>query len=292
MDWRDVPSLAALRGFEAAVREGSFSAAARELNVTHAAVAQHVRSLEAHFGQPLLVRAGKRMVATDAGALLSADLHDGFGQIIAGVRRLSAEADNRPLQVTCTPNFAENWLMPRLVDFWATHPDITLSITPSNEVVDMRRDNFDVGIRYGDGNWPGTKSDFLIKADYVVVAHRKLLGDRTPKCMTELADLTWFFCPNLPVYRTWAEESGLDFTKVVMHELSSMSMISAAVRSGAGASVMIRAMVENDIAQGDLVVVEQTTRPGIGYYVVTQDGVLHARVKTLCKWLLSQAEAA
>ena len=290
MDWRDVPSLAALRGFEAAVREGSFSAAARELNVTHAAVAQHVRSLETHFGQSLLVRAGKRMVPTEAGAKLSADLHDGFGQIIAGVRRVSAEAEKRPLQVTCTPNFAENWLMPRLIDFWAAHPDITLSITPSNDVVDMRRDDFDLAIRYGNGTWPGTQSDFLLKADYVVVVHRSLLGGRTPTCMTELTDLPWFFCPTLPVYRTWAEESGLDFNTLKMHELSSMSMITAAVRSGAGASVMIRAMVEEDIAAGTLVVVEQTTRPGLGYHVVTQDTVLQPRVKTLRKWLLSQKD--
>ena len=149
MDWRDIPSLAALRGFEAAVREGSFSAAARELNVTHAAIAQHVRSLETHVGQPLLTRAGRRMVPTEAGARLATDLNDGFGQIIAGVRRLSEDADKRPIQITCTPNFAENWLMPRLIEFWGKHPDITLSVTPDNNIVDLRRDGYDVAIRYG-----------------------------------------------------------------------------------------------------------------------------------------------
>ena len=67
MDWRDIPSLAALRAFEAAARLGSYSEAARSLNVTHAAIAQHVRSLEAHFGQALMRREGRAMAVTEAG---------------------------------------------------------------------------------------------------------------------------------------------------------------------------------------------------------------------------------
>ena len=291
MDWRDVPSLAALRGFEAAVREGSFSAAARELNVTHAAIAQHVRSLETHVGQPLLTRAGRRMVPTEAGARLATDLNDGFGQIIAGVRRLNEDADKRPIQITCTPNFAENWLMPRLIEFWGKHPDITLSVTPDNNIVDLRRDGYDVAIRYGNGEWPGTDSAHLVKADYVVVVHRDLLGGRRPCCMTELTDVPWVFCPHLPVYRTWAVQSGLDPAKITEHELATMSMVSSAVKSGAAASVMIRAMMEDDIASGKLAVIEQVTQPGLGYHVVTGKGVLAPKVKTFRKWLMTQREA-
>ena len=67
MDWHDIPSLAALRAFEAAARHESLSAAARELNVTHAAVAQHVRALEQEFADSLLVRQGRGVTATPAG---------------------------------------------------------------------------------------------------------------------------------------------------------------------------------------------------------------------------------
>lgn len=288
MNWLDMPSLAALRGFEAAVRAGSFSAAARELNVTHAAVAQHVRSLEAHLGMSLLVRRGRQMVPTDAGARLALDLQDGFTQIINGVARLNADSETRPLSITCTPNFAENWLMPRLIAFWATHPDVRLSITPSNDVVDLRRDGYDVAIRYGSGGWSGTDSDFLVKGDYVAVVHRSLLGDRRPTCLSDLTDVPWFFCQSLPVYRAWAMKSGLDPSKIKEHELSTMSMVSAAVKAGAGASVMIKAMVEDDIAAGTLIVIEQSAQPGLGYHVVTAKGVLTPRVNTFRKWLISQ----
>ncbi len=290
MEWRDIPSLSALRGFEAAVREGSFSGAARELNVTHAAIAQHVRSLEAHLGQSLLVRAGRKMVPTEAGARLATDLQDGFQQIIDGVRRVTEDAESRPIQVTCTPNFAENWLMPRLMAFWADHPDITLSVTPSNDVIDLRRDGYDLAVRYGKGPWQGTDSDLLIKADYVVIVHKDLLGDRRPCCMTELTDIPWVFCPNLPVYRTWAVQSGLDPSQIKEHELATMSMVSSAVKAGAGATVMIRAIMEDDIASGKLVVVEQAKRPGLGYHVVTAKGVLPPKVKAFRKWILSQKD--
>lgn len=290
MNWIDMPSLAALRGFEAAVRAGSFSAAARELNVTHAAVAQHVRSLEAHLGLSLLVRDGRQMVPTDAGARLALDLQDGFTQIINGVARLNADSETKPLSVTCTPNFAENWLMPRLIAFWAAHPDIQLSITPSNKVVDLRRDGFDVAIRYGNGTWPGTDSDFLVRGDYVAVVHRKLLGDRRPECLSELIDMPWFFCQNLPVYRAWAVQSGLDTRNIKEHELATMSMVSAAVKAGAGASVMIKAMVEDEIADGTLIVIEQAVQSGLGYHVLTAKGVLTPRVKTFRKWLVSQGD--
>ena len=134
MDWRDIPSLPALRAFEAAARAGSFSAAARELNVTHAAIAQHVRAIESQLGTSLLIRSGKKMALTEAGTRLAQELSSGFGQIIAGVREAAFDAAGSPLKVTVTPSFADNWLMPRLCSFWERHPEITLSITPDNNV--------------------------------------------------------------------------------------------------------------------------------------------------------------
>ena len=110
MDWRDIPSLSALRAFEAAARLGSLSEAARALNVTHAAIAAHVRALETEFGQPLLRRSGRGMVPTQAGLELSRDLGSGFAEIAAGVRALKRGREDRPVILTTTPSFAENWL--------------------------------------------------------------------------------------------------------------------------------------------------------------------------------------
>ena len=193
MDWRDIPSLAALRAFEAAARTGSLTKAASELNVTHAAIAQHVRTVEDTVGAPLLTRAGRGMALTDKGAQLAAPLSDSIAQIIAAVRQVSNEAQNAPLAVTVTPSFAENWLMPRLGAFWAMHPEITLSVTPSNAIVDLRRDGYDMAIRYGMGKWPGLDASFLVSGDFIVVAAPSLLGDRKACTVADLQDFPWLF---------------------------------------------------------------------------------------------------
>lgn len=289
MDWRDIPSLPALRAFEAAARAGSFSAAARELNVTHAAIAQHVRAIEAQLATPLLNRAGKRMALTNAGAKLSAELSEGFAQIIEGVKQVAADAANSPLKLTMTPSFADNWLMPRLCDFWEKHPEITVSVTPDNTVNDLRRDGFDMAIRYGMGDWAGVEATFLASADFVIIAAPSLLKGRTPKSFTDLQDVPWLFEKIHQVHRKWAEENGLDFACCQLKELATLNMVLAAVRAGAGMSVVSHALVKDDLDSGRLIAVSQEKREGLGYYVTTLGGVHTDKVKKFRKWLLDQA---
>ncbi|MEJ6396625.1 LysR family transcriptional regulator [Yoonia sp. 208BN28-4] len=288
MDWRDVPSLPALRAFEAAARAGSFSAAARELNVTHAAIAQHVRALETHFGTSLLNRAGKGMALTDAGTRLATDLSDGFAQIIGGVRRLADEAADSPLKLTVTPSFADNWLMPRLSDFWEKHPEITLTMTPDNTVTDLRRDGYDMAIRYGMGDWAGLDSTFLVSADYVIVSAPALVAGRTATGVDDLQDIPWVFEKMHREHRKWAIERGLDLACCQLKELATLNMVLAAVRAGAGISVISRALVADDLAAGRLLAITEEKRDGLGYYACTLPGVPSAKVKTFRRWLLKQ----
>ena len=288
MDWRDIPSLPALRAFEAAARAGSFSAAARELNVTHAAIAQHVRALETQFSTSLLIREGKRMVLTDAGSQLAADLSDGFSQIIHGVRQISQDAAERPLTVTVTPSFADNWLMPRLCSFWDQHPEITVSITPNNAVNDLRRDGFDMAIRYGMGDWSGVETTFLAPADFVIVSAPSLIEDINATSFADLQNVPWLFEKVHQVHRKWAEENGLDLACCRLKELANLNMVLAAVRAGAGMSVVSRALVQDDIDSGRLIAVRQERRQGLGYYITTLGGVHNAKVKLFKRWLLSQ----
>ncbi|MEN8894605.1 MAG: LysR family transcriptional regulator [Yoonia sp.] len=289
MNWRDIPSLPALRAFEVAARAGSFSAAARELNVTHAAIAQHVRALETHLATPLLNRSGKGMALTDAGTRLAADLSEGFGQVIHGVRQIAQDAADSTLKVTLTPSFADNWLMPRLCHFWENHPEITLSITPDNAVSDLRRDGLDLAIRYGMGDWAGVTSTFLVSADFVIVCAPSLIKDRNAQSIADLQDVPWLFEKVHQVHRRWATENGLDLACCQLKELATLNMVLAAVRAGAGASVLSLALVKDDIDAGRLVAVAQEKREGLGYYITTLDGVPSAKVKTFRRWLLNQA---
>ncbi|MBM7070231.1 LysR family transcriptional regulator [Actibacterium sp. 188UL27-1] len=288
MDWRDIPSLAALRAFEAAARAGSFSLAARELNVTHAAIAQHVRAVEAHLQTSLLVRSGRGVALTKAGQRLSASLAEGFGVITTGVRAVAADMAARPLQVTLTPSFAEHWLMPRLAGFWSAHPDITVSITPNREVVDLRRDSFDLGIRYGRGGWPGLEAVHLVQADFVIVAAPALLQGQKADTFDDLATLPWIFETMHYEQRRWLTDLGLNLTACQVKQVPTLSMLLPALRVGAGVSVIAGPLVEQDIAQGRLVALMRERRQGLAYYIIHPPGQLSDRGAVFKTWLLGQ----
>lgn len=290
MDWRDIPSLAALRAFEAAARAGSFSLAARELNVTHAAIAQHVRAVEAHLQTPLLVRSGRGMALTEAGERLSAALADGFGAITAGVRAVAADAATRPVQVTLTPGFAENWLMPRLAGFWSAYPEITVSLTPGMAVVDLRREGFDLGIRYGRGDWPGLETLPLVQADFVVVAAPALLQGLRDPGLAELATLPWLFETMHREPRRWLTDLGLDLSASQVKQVATLSMLLSAIRAGGGVSVVSAALIEDDIAQGRLTALMRERQEGLGYYIVHPPGALTQQGAIFKTWLLGQTE--
>lgn len=293
MDWRDIPSLSALRAFEAAARHGSYSEASRELNVTHAAVAQHVRALETHFGQTLLRRSGRGMVPTEAGARLAADLSAGFGEIAAGVRALMQGRADRPVSLTTTPSFAETWLMPRLAKFWAAHPEVPLSISTEARVADLRRDGFDLAIRYGRGDWPGCEVEPLTDANIVAVAAPSLaamLPDPAPPpeaegALLRLSHLRWLFDPQDAEFFVWLRAGGLDPEALDSSRFDSNPVVLAACRAGAGVSVQPRAVVEGDLAEGRLVVLAEQSDSPLAYHLLTLPGPLPGRVATFVKWL-------
>lgn len=290
MDWRNVPSLAALRAFEAAVRTGSLTAAARELNVTHAAIAQHVRTLEDHLAASLLVRSGRKMEPTVAGQTLAIALSDGFGTVIAGVRAVTDTGEDRALTMTMTPSFAENWLMPRLGHLWSSHPDITVSITPSIALCDLRREGFDLGIRYGTGPWPGVQSQFLMPADYIVVAAPSLLGGRQARSIADLQDLPWIFASNIRESRKWAEDNGLDLRCCQINEVPTTPLAMAAVRAGVGVSILSRALLGPDLAGGRVVPILTVPPDASGYHIVTHAQVPSEKLRRLIKWIKDQVK--
>ena len=202
-DWPRFPSLTALRAFEATARLESFSAAARVLNVTHAAVAQQVRALEDHLGAELVYRSGRSLSLTAEGAKLATALNEGFRTIEAGLSEVQASTPGAPLRVTMTPAFAAQWLMPRLGAFWADHPDVPLSLHPDKRVIDLRREGLDLAIRFGDGTWPGLEAEFLTSAHYVIVASPDLLDGRTELTLEEMSSMPWVIEQDWPEALVW-----------------------------------------------------------------------------------------
>ena len=154
---RPLPSLAAIRAFEAAARLGSFTKAGSELGTSSASVSYHVRQLEAQIGVTLFLRHPHRVTLTEAGALIAGEAGKAFAGLRASFAR-AAEIDETRLSLTTLPTFGTSWLTPRLGLFRAAHPDILVELDVSETAEDLSAGRFDVAIRNGDGRWPGLRT--------------------------------------------------------------------------------------------------------------------------------------
>lgn len=287
IDWAGLPPLSALRAFEAVASTGSFSAAGRSLNVTHAAVAQQVRGLEAHLGTALVVRDGRAMTLTAEGMQLAASLTDGFRQIATGVEALRREGGERPVRLTLTAGFAAQWLMPRLRDFWHRYPDIGLSLHPDPRVTDLLRERMDLGIRYGEGKWPGVEARFLASARLVVAGAPALVGKGLSTA--EMAAADWILAPDWPEQDNYLRSLGLNPDALSRTDFQSEDLSIAAARQGLGLVVESIALVESAVSDGDLRFVHDSRDHLPAYFIVTPPGPQRRAVRQFLNWLAESA---
>lgn len=287
-DWRNIPSLTALRAFAATAELRSFSQAARVLNVTHAAVAQQVRALEEQLGRPLVQREGRGVSLTADGEQLAEAVGEGFGAIQRGLEALRIGEVDRPVRVTLTASFAAQWLMPRLKDFWHQHPDIGLSLHPDSKVVDLHRERMDLAIRYGNGDWPGVESTYLTSARLVIAGAPSLIGDHDPT-VEEMAQMDWVLERNWAEQNTYLRQLGLDPATLSSTEISSEELALAAARQGLGLVVESVALIESDVAEGRLRIVHESREKLPAYFVVVLPGPKRAAARAFLKWLQSQS---
>ncbi len=287
MDWRKIPSLPALRAFEAAARTGSLSEAARELNVTHAAIAQHLRTVESHLGLSLMRREGRGMTLTAAGQILSGPLTDAFDQIAAAIQSVTDTDAARPLKITLTPSFAAKWLMPRLGAFWAKHADIPLSLHPDRRSIDLTREEMDLGIRFGDGTWPGVTCDMLVPASYTIVGAPSLLQGRTNLSPAQMTALPWVIEEDWPEQLAWMRSIGIDTDAIRATRVPTEELALAAARQGYGLHVELATLIENELQDGHLLAVHCDCADTLGYYLVTPPGPVKPALRTFIRWLKS-----
>ncbi|MGR3493617.1 MAG: LysR family transcriptional regulator [Shimia sp.] len=290
----DLP-LTLLRAFEAAARRGSLSAAARELNVTHAAIAQNVRKLERDLGQSLLIRSGAGMTTTPTGAQLARDLGEGFSTLKRGVQSVRDLTEDRPISLTCTPTFAEYWLMPRLSAFWAAHPGVQIAIAPSVAAVDLAREGYDIAIRHGRGPWLGVIAEPFVQADALLVATPNYdvpdrLGGLTEAKRKALMALPWLLDESYGEYWRWVRSLGIDPDRVRSRRFTTNVLVIAATRGGLGVSVQPRSIVARDLEAGILHVLhESSDEQSALSWLLTLDAPQRPALKTFLKWLRAEA---
>ncbi len=172
--------LSAIRVFEAAARLLSFTRAAEELGMTQAAVSWQVKALEKRLDQPLFRRLPREVALTPAGERLARAATEAMTSLRGAVADLT-DSGTGVLSITVLQTFATQWLAPRLGAFQVDHPEVAVRLDSSQRLVDLLRDEFDVGIRGGrDGTWPGLEAIYLFPSAQTVLAAPEAMARMGP----------------------------------------------------------------------------------------------------------------
>jgi LysR family transcriptional regulator, glycine cleavage system transcriptional activator len=271
-----LPSLNGLRAFEAAARHLSFTVAASELNVTQTAISHQIRRLEEELGVRLFVRQNRALALTPEAKDYLPGVRAAFNDLRLATDRLLRRDDDHVLTVSTLASLAAKWLLPRLSSFQEAHPGIDVRITTSTALVDFQRDDVDAAIRYGRGQWPGVRSDWLTADELFPVCSPALLtGDRPLRSPEDLAHQTLLHT-NAGGYgddwRLWLTAAGLpaDISKQRGLTFDLILVTVQAAIDGIGVAMGRTSYVEADIAKGRLVVPFKTTLPSdAGFYLVS-----------------------
>ena len=271
-----LPSLNGLRAFEVAARHLSFTRAAAELNVTQTAISHQIRRLEEQLGIRLFLRRNRALLLTREGQAYLPEVRAAFEDLRRATERLRRPEREGLLTVSTTASLAAKWLVTRAAGFQEAHPGIEVRITTSSHLVDFRREEVDMAVRYGRGNWSGLRAQWLMAEELFPVCSPALLNGAKPLRRPEdLAHHTllpatvsredwqlWLTAAGLPV--SLASRRGLTFDQSFM-------AVQAAV-DGHGIAMGRTRYVEADIAAGRLVVPFDVVLPAdAGFYIVAPE---------------------
>lgn len=296
---RRLPSLNALRAFEAAARHLSFTKAAEELHVTQAAISHQVKTLEEQLGLQLFRRLNRRLLLTDHGQAYLSTLTSVFDEIDAATERLTVAHGGGSLRVSVLPSMAARWLLPRLSRFRERHPDIDVLVSAAHTLADFRRDDVDLAIRYGKGVYPGLEAVFLMRDEIFVVCSPKLLEEGPP--LREPADLKHHTLLHDSTtegerqhWGRWMEAVGVSGVDPVRGPgFSDSNLVLDAVARGEGVALARRSLVNDDLAGGRLVIPFGPILPAqLSYFIVYPKGSADMpKVQKFTQWLLDEADA-
>lgn len=175
-----LPSLEALRFFEAVARARSFSEAARRLHVTQGAVSHRIRGLEEALGVTLFSRAGRRVELTEEGLTLLRATEEALSALDRGLETLLGEQHHGHLMVSCSPSFAIRWLVPNLAELRQREPGIDVRISADDRLVEPGRAGIDVCIRYGPGGSRTSAEQRLCEVRVLAVCSPSLISGARP----------------------------------------------------------------------------------------------------------------
>jgi len=288
---RQLPSTRALQIFSTVARHQSLSQAAEALCLTHSALSQQLQKLEQQLGVRLLRRSSRGVTLTDAGRRYLATVDSDLLRLQDHMMELMSLREGEvSLVVGVLPVLADQWLIPRLSQFLALHPRVSVTVREFPNKLYIDEPQFDIGLHYDDAVWPGTRQEALMEESCVAVcrpdapfARRAASGD--------FRQLPLLHLINRPeAWQHWFADAGLQrmpANTLAGHRFGLFSTLLEAVRSGLGAGVVPTFLVDRELRRGELVQVHRHVQARTQAYAIfvpehraTDDGV-----QAFARWL-------
>lgn len=286
INWTQLPPLSTLRAFEATARLQGYSAAARALNVTPAAIAQQVRKLEAEIGTKLVRREGRGLTLTDAGHQLSHPLLEAFTLIADGIRDLERSEARRGVRVSTTDYFAGMVILPRLGEFWKKHPTLQVSLSPDGNTAPIDLDTHDIAIRGGapGQRWGDYQVARLLETPMILCAAPELVG--TGK--VDLSSLPWISDRGIGggVFEEAVSRAGCDLAALKLVDPGNAKLELEAALMGYGLRFTPELTVRDHLADGSLIKLDIDLEMTGIYHAICQKGPIPAQTRKFLDWLL------
>lgn len=289
---RTLPSLNALRAFEAVARLGSVSRAALELHVTHGAVSRHLGALEEELGCALFRREGRGIVPTSAGLRLAEAAADAFDRLRDSCARLRQEGDHSPLVLGCAASVLARWVIPRLPQLERDLPGLRLHLSPQERIPDARLSGLDAALLLAAPPWPDTWVVHVLAPERIgpvlAATHpaAAVLIERGPTALPEHALLHTSSRPQ--AWPDWAGRAGIDPAQLRFGTgFEHLYYLLEAAGAGLGIAIAPEPLVREDLATGRLLAPFGFVTTAAHWLLCTPHKHTDNRLAPLADWLRS-----
>lgn len=286
-----LPSTSALAAFDSVARLGSFSAAADELSLTQGAISRQVSGLEEQLGIPLFDRTSRGVLLTAVGVDYAKAVAAALAQIRSASLQVMTKQHSDQLNLAILPTFGTRWLMPRIPQFVARHPEITLNFATRIGVFDFDRDGIDMAIHIGQPDWPGAECTFLMEEMVAPVVSPAFLKAHPLREGADLMRLPLLHMSSRPgAWTHWFESLGVTGTPSQAMRFEQFGSVAQACIAGLGVALMPLFLIDSELASGQLVEAfpHQVRSPSAYYAVAPKSKAGFRPVVAFRAWLLEE----
>jgi len=296
---RLLPSISMLAAFDAAARTGSFTAAAKELALTQGAISRQITALEQQLSVSLFQRKKQAVFLTESGKVYAKEVHNALSHIRSATLNIMTNPTGGMLNIATLPMFGSRWLMPRLPDFLAKNPQITINTVSKLSPFDFSSEDVHCAIHFGKKNWPYANCLFLMGEESIPVCSPKLYNtakfDGDNNVYARLVAQPLLHISTRPDdWQHWFNDHQIEINneniqskaKQGMH-FEQFSIATNAAIAGLGVALLPKFLIQNELERGELIVVcNKPLSTDSGYYLVTpNDKQNYAPVVAFKNWL-------